>query len=302
MIRSDVSRKYVLNVKSVNGCYARDTIEYIIIEDSKPTISRDGYYLVSNFKKGNQWLLDGKPIPGAIHQKYFPMKTGVYTLILTNEYGCVSQTSEPYYFYNTDFDKPVLLLGNAEQYPGTIVELPVLIANCSDLIDMGYDKITFDVYFNPSLLYPLGFSSKIISSKEAVFNVEGMSLIPDEDDIIGYISFSVGLGNSDHCYITPYNALANEDTLDIGYVSGRFNLLGICEEGGKRLINPLSGSGIMLVKPNPVHSTIEIDLKLSESGFTEIALYNTLGEKAAILLKENVTVYGKRSIERTSSI
>jgi hypothetical protein len=271
-IRSDISRKYVLNVKSVNGCYARDTIEYIIIEDSKPKITKDGYYLVSNFKKGNQWLLDGKPIPGAIHQRYFPMKTGVYTLILTNEYGCVSHTSEPYYFYNTDFDKPVLLLGNSEQYPANTIKLPVLVANCSDLQDMGYDEISFDVYYNPSLLYPLDHSSEIISSKEAVFTVNNMPLAPDEDEIIGYIDLYVGLGNSDHCYLSPYNAIANEDTLNIGYVSGRFDLLGICEEGGKRLINPTSSSGIILVKPNPVNSKIEIDFNLSESGFTEIAL------------------------------
>ena len=63
-------------------------------------------------------------------------------------------------------------------------------------------------------------------------------------------------------------------------LSGKFRLLGVCKEGGSRLLNPdNSEAGIRGIKPNPSSGVTEIELNLIESGYTEIYCCNILGEK-----------------------
>lgn len=79
------------------------------------------------------------------------------------------------------------------------------------------------------------------------------------------------------------------------YQSGIFKILGICHEGGARLVNPDTKAELMLIKPNPANENIELEFSLSEKGFTEIALYNIFGEKVCTLFSEDVSFFGKRS-------
>ncbi|MBC5774397.1 S8 family serine peptidase [Pontibacter sp. KCTC 32443] len=60
-------------------------------------ITRNGEVLTSNAATGNQWFLNGSPIPGATDQNYTPTESGKYSLIATVD-GCVSKTSEVYNF------------------------------------------------------------------------------------------------------------------------------------------------------------------------------------------------------------
>jgi hypothetical protein len=54
-----------------------------------------GYYLTSSAATGNQWNLDGTPIPGATNQGYQPTQNGSYTVTVTDSDSC-SATSPPY--------------------------------------------------------------------------------------------------------------------------------------------------------------------------------------------------------------
>lgn len=44
--------------------------------------------LKSNSTANNQWLLGGQPIPGATANTYDPAKSGYYSVLATNEFGC----------------------------------------------------------------------------------------------------------------------------------------------------------------------------------------------------------------------
>lgn len=44
--------------------------------------------LKSNSAASNQWLLSGQPIPGATSNTYDPSKSGHYSVLATNEFGC----------------------------------------------------------------------------------------------------------------------------------------------------------------------------------------------------------------------
>lgn len=64
----------------------------------KPTIIQVAENLVSSADEGNQWLKDGVSIPGAINKVYTPTTTAYYSVYVTAQGGCVSDTSDPYYF------------------------------------------------------------------------------------------------------------------------------------------------------------------------------------------------------------
>jgi hypothetical protein len=59
-----------------------------------PTITRVGLQLTSSSATGNQWYLNGSPIPGATNQVYNVTQNGSYTVIVTIN-GCPSLPSAP---------------------------------------------------------------------------------------------------------------------------------------------------------------------------------------------------------------
>ncbi|RRB04127.1 S8 family serine peptidase [Larkinella rosea] len=58
-----------------------------------PTITRDGYKLTSNAATGNQWFLNGVPIPGANQQSYTAQQSGKYS-VRANANGCAELLSQ----------------------------------------------------------------------------------------------------------------------------------------------------------------------------------------------------------------
>jgi VWFA-related protein len=60
--------------------------------------------------------------------------------------------------------------------------------------------------------------------------------------------------------------------------SGLFTLLGICEEGGERLLNP-NGEISMEVMPNPTGDELKVVLNLIEKGDSELIITNSSGKE-----------------------
>ncbi len=61
---------------------------------AKPSISVNGYELISSSCCGNQWYLDGQAIPGAVGQTHQAVQSGEYTVIVTLN-TCSSPPSDP---------------------------------------------------------------------------------------------------------------------------------------------------------------------------------------------------------------
>jgi len=66
-----------------------------------PIISLSSYELTSDAAYGNQWYYEGTEIPGATNQTYLPTQNGNYQVAVTNQYGCTSPLSAPFYFTAT---------------------------------------------------------------------------------------------------------------------------------------------------------------------------------------------------------
>lgn len=167
-------------------------------------------------------------------------------------------------------------------YAGETIEVPVKIENADELSQFGTTKYSVDLIFNPTLLAPLNFNSVRIDNFNAKISITDIDL-----DKTSTVKFIVGLGNSESCSLTLSNL-----TFDMGNVQstlkpGTFTLLGICREGGTRLVNTSSTAGIIAVSPNPAGDFIEVNYRSSESSHLEISIYNAFGENVKSIINQS---------------
>ena len=86
--------------QTVNGCESKDRFPVtasFIASISRPVITVKGLDLVSSTTSGNQWYLNGAPIPGAVASTYRPVETGTYTVQITPN-ACGALVSDPVLF------------------------------------------------------------------------------------------------------------------------------------------------------------------------------------------------------------
>jgi hypothetical protein len=81
-----------------------------------PTISQSAGILASSAASGNQWSVNGIPIPGATGQFHTPTQEGFYTVTVTDPNGC-SPTSAPFGFQSTAIDEKKNEPLSARVYP-----------------------------------------------------------------------------------------------------------------------------------------------------------------------------------------
>ena len=196
--------------------------------------------------------------------------------------------------------KVILKTIELEGYPGDEIIAPIILQNQENLINSGITSIKVDLEFNPTLLYPLDHEFNIIDNKTAKISIENLPIDKLDGEVLINIRFKVGLGNVESCKLTLSNAETIGGVAEIQVIDGNFTLLGICEEGGTRLLNPYSKAGITSISPNPAENLINIELSLSEFGNTELSLYNLLGEKVSTIFSESVSQ--KSNIELNSDI
>lgn len=89
-----------------------------------PMITQDGNVLTSSFGTTYQWYLNGNIIPGATSQSYEITESGLYTVIITNENACSSQSSVQAYLVGIDDPESLFslqVISNPAAYGTTII-------------------------------------------------------------------------------------------------------------------------------------------------------------------------------------
>lgn len=79
--------------------FADTLLATIVSSFSTPTLTFDGYHLISSSVNGNQWYLDGQLIPGATSQMLHPESNGFYSVSL-NLAPCTSEVSDSIHVSN----------------------------------------------------------------------------------------------------------------------------------------------------------------------------------------------------------
>ncbi|MFA6570205.1 MAG: choice-of-anchor D domain-containing protein [Bacteroidota bacterium] len=154
------------------------------------------------------------------------------------------------------------------------------------------------IRFQSTILSPEDRTNLSISNDSAYFTVSGTLGTTVE---LAQIPVIAGLGSVEETSVDIVDIalkdnLGNRVDYDFETQSGTFKLLGICREGGNRLVNPNSQAGMLKVAPNPTDGTISVEFSVTEKGNTELCIYNILGEKVKTIFSENVSEYNKRII------
>jgi hypothetical protein len=118
----------------------------------------------------------------------------------------------------------------------------------------------------------------------------------ENSDILKTIQFVTGLGTAEQTYIEILDfKWLDESGTEVDYETetqdGLFKILGICEEGGNRLINPDNKNLLMMVRPNPAGEEAEIEYQLAEKENSKIYITNLLGENIKTVFEGGNTNY-----------
>lgn len=90
---------YSVMVTDAFGCMDSDTISVVVNPlPPTPAITFNAGVLTSSAATGNQWLFNNNPIPGATGQTHAPTQSGSYKVIVTNSFGCTSQSTAYIYY------------------------------------------------------------------------------------------------------------------------------------------------------------------------------------------------------------
>lgn len=160
-------------------------------------------------------------------------------------------------------------------YAGDIIEIPILLKNAANIVESGVTGIDLKISYNPTLLAPLDYPATVIDDKTARINM--VILKPLETGQIAKIRFKAGLGNAESCPVVISDARSLGYDASVVTQNGSFTLLGICREGGTRLVNPTGTAGIVSISPNPSDIDLKVSINLIEKGYTTLTVYNSSG-------------------------
>lgn len=162
------------------------------------------------------------------------------------------------------------------------------------------------VYLPPKYKATLRLRNNILAPIKgtAFFNQNDSIYIQLQGNIKNYnelasIRMTVGLGNVDFTWIdiVEFEFLDEFDNVikySIDRYSGSFKILGICHEGGARLIHSSTPVPLLTVSPNPSDRNSTIELNLIEKGISTLKIYNS---KGFLMDSFGYTSSGSRTIE-----
>lgn len=109
------SKTYYATVANSMGCEGqRIPVQAVVHQYDLASIRNEGNTLISNYTTGNQWLLNGTPIPGATEQEYDADASGLYSLQVTTTGGCLTNADLQFVFTGIEsaFDPTIRVYPN----------------------------------------------------------------------------------------------------------------------------------------------------------------------------------------------
>jgi len=175
-----------------------------------------------------------------------------------------------------------MLIDTIKAKTGDIVNIPIYLKNANNVQLTSTTGYTFDLIFNYTLLDPLDYPNfTVVDGKRIVsFDVPKDA---DKNGIIANVKCRVCLGNSNETDLEIANYKSKGGVVAIRKQNGKLIITDICEEGGKRLINPDGKAEILYMAPNPTTGELDIDINLIEVDYTELYLANIMGLKVIMI-------------------
>jgi hypothetical protein len=259
----------------------------ILPAPQRPTIARVGDTLVASPASTYQWMLDGIAIAGATGRAIRAATEGTYTVAIGDSNGC-SALSPPFEFEDKATAR-VLIPSSIEASPGERVTVPLVLESSSGLDGAGAESFSATIRFDGSLLVPAG-ATPVGSMKDGqrIIAVSGARPRGMDSGVLMRLEFIAALGDTD---ATPIAI----DAFDWGAAQvatvttpGAFRLIGLCRNGGTRLVLAEGSLALKPVRPNPAGGMAEIEYEVVERGRTRLVVSDLLGRTVALLVDEEI--------------
>ncbi len=172
---------------------------------------------------------------------------------------------------------------DASGKPGDVVNVAILLDESSSLYQTAATSIRATLRFNATLLDPIGTTPRgTIVGQERSIPLE-MPLASVTGNVLATLSFRVLLGNDISSALSLEDAEAVDAPIDIQTESGAFRLVGVCTDGGTRLVRETGEGGILKIRPNPLNGNGELSIRTVESGRTKVVVIDMFGQEVMVL-------------------
>lgn len=199
--------------------------------------------------------------------------------------------------------QPTIHFDNDSAYAGKNIILKLILKNVNPQ-ELAENSQNYEatIRFQSTILAPVKNPDWYLSNDSTFVTLKGKI---DTSNVLAELYVRAGLGTVEETTIDiiEFKLLDNMGNVvdyEFEKYPGKFKLLGICRDGGTRLINPNGKAGIQSIAPNPAGNSIDLEFSTSEIGYTEIAICNTLGEKVLTAFTEDISETGKRNIKINS--
>lgn len=185
---------------------------------------------------------------------------------------------------------------NDSGYPGDRKSIRLVLANVKpEGIASIASKFRATIRLKNSLVAPLDGSNTIIQNDSMYITVNGTIGTTTE---LAQIPIIVGLGTVEYSFIDIIDVILTDDAgnpIDYNFEtsSGLFTLLGICREGGSRLVFDNAVPYLLMVTPNPSDGNVDVDVNVIEEGVSTLKIFNANG---SLMEEHRFTTLGNKKI------
>lgn len=152
------------------------------------------------------------------------------------------------------------------------VDVPIVLKQRNATVPVSEITASFDIEYRPTVAIAQSGLPQRINDTTSSIRIINIPLTPG---VVTKIPFQTGLGDRPYTIVGLSN-LEVSSPLDISTKDGSITLLGICEEGGTRLLNPTGRTGVVALTVNG--GRIELELDRAEAGSAQLTLTNQIGQ------------------------
>jgi len=195
---------------------------------------------------------------------------------------------------NTVLDTVMVSVDSTRAYPGDIVYMPLRIKNGARLAQSSGTLLRVTLRCNSTLLFPVDSTAVgALSGNERVVTLT-LPVLPSDDTVVAVYPFIAMLGNDTASRIVLDNATLEGGTAPVQTQHGHFQLLGVCYEGGARLLNTTSPVTLS-IRPNPITHKSDIEFETIENAPAKLTIIDATGHVVQKLFSGQLTT-GKHTI------
>ena len=164
-----------------SGCSFSSLVDTVIVNPVPPIpiITLSGDTLISSGTTGNLWFRNNDSIAGQVFPFFFPTQNGVYSLEVTNSYGCTS-TSTAFYLVDLGISK-IKMNNTVFVYPNPFDEQTTLYFNSYNSVHNSF-LLIYDLMGREVKRIPVNQNKTIINKEDLAMGMYFYNLITTSPD------------------------------------------------------------------------------------------------------------------------